>query len=254
METKNNTWSIEEYRLHVAAAKLLDEIKDEAFERVSKAISGNERVSEYDLQQFILKRYREEGLVSSIPPVVAVGEGSREPHHKPRGDVIIGPESLVLVDVFAKVDEPCGVYADITWMGYTGEKVPARYEEVFDIVVGARDAVLDCLESSFREGVTVRGYMLDDVARGYITGKGFGDYFIHRTGHSLGRELVGRGVHPDNYKTKDIREVVPGCGFTIEPGIYLKDYGMRSEVDVYITEKGPEVTTRIQKVITELIE
>ncbi len=247
------TWSYEDYRMHVAAAKLLDEIKEDAFGFMRNALSDRKMISEYDVQQFILRKYEENRLVSSIPPIAAVGEGTREPHHKPRKDAKITPENIVLVDVFAKMDAPCGVYADITWMAYTGGEVPAEYRKIFDVVACARDAVVEHLRSSFREGVVVRGFELDDIARDYITERGYGEHFTHRTGHSLGRELVGGGVHPDNYKTKDARDVVPGCGFTVEPGIYLKDFGVRSEINVYINEEGPEVTTAIQKEITRLI-
>jgi len=251
---KNVTWTEEEYRMHVSAARLLDEIKDDAFTMIARAVSAKQIISELDVQDHILKRYKEGGLVASIKPVVAVDEGTREPHHVSRADALIEQDNLVLVDVFAKVDAPSGIYADLTWMAYTGEQVPRKFTEIFGVVTGARDVVLEYLKSSFEKGDIFKGYMLDDVARDYITERGYGGYYIHRTGHSLGKELVGEGIHPDNYKTKDIREVTPGCGFTVEPGIYLNDFGVRSEINVYITEEGPEVTTRIQKVITKLIE
>lgn len=253
MEAEDVLWSAEEYLSHCEAARLLDEIREKAFNLIAESASAGEKTSEKDVQDFILKEYIINGLVSSIAPTVAFGKNSREPHHRPRKDALLKPDDIVLVDVFAKKDGPGGIYSDITWMGYTGKKIPGEYLRIFDVVAGARDAVIDKLARSFREGENVRGYELDDTAREFIKRHGLGDYFIHRTGHSLGRELVGSGVHPDNYKSREERLVVPGSGFTVEPGIYLNNYGVRSEVDVYLGVDGPVVTTQVQVEIIKLI-
>ncbi|MFH1788933.1 MAG: M24 family metallopeptidase [Candidatus Altiarchaeota archaeon] len=253
MVDENPVLTMCELRLHAAAADLLCGIKDDAFKLITDAISEGRRLSEFDVKDYITRRYAEAGLVSSGMPVVAFGEGTREPHHAARNDEFIGPDTLVLVDVFAKVDEESGIYADMTWMGYTGEKIPSKYADAFAIIAGARDAVLEKLRRSFVEGIPVRGFELDDAARCFITERGLGGFFTHRTGHSLGRELVGEGVCPDNYKMKDERVVVSGSCFTVEPGVYLRDFGVRTEVDVYVSEEGMNVSTGIQNEIRRLI-
>ena len=205
-----------------------------------------EPVNEYDIQQFMVRRYEEEGLTSdNDPPNVSVGPNSANPHYQPdakthspirRGD-------FVLFDVWAKLKKPGAVYADQTWTGYVGEAVPAEYTRVFRIVREARDAATDFVRSSVRDGKVIRGAQVDDVSRAVIERAGFGEQFTHRTGHSIGEEVHGNGAHIDNLETRDSRRITPRTSFSIEPGIYLEGkFGVRSEINVYVGERDIEVT------------
>jgi Xaa-Pro aminopeptidase len=237
-------WSKEGYQLHKEAAQSLLKIKDKVFEYMAGQIKKGVNLTEFDLQQYILKEYERAGLVADSGPIVAVNRNSANPHYLPTAqkNLSIKRGDLVLIDLWAKKNEPQAVYADITWIGYLGETVPEKYAMIFEVVTQARDAAVDYLKKSW-PAKAVAGWQVDNVARDVIRRAGYADFFQHRTGHSLTATPHGIGVNLDNFESKDERKIIPGLGFTIEPGIYLKDFGVRSEINVYAGEKGIEVTT-----------
>ena len=211
------------------------------------------------MQQFIRARFEAHGLVTDHGPIVGVNAHSGDPHYEPSAEnhAPIQKGDWVLIDLWAKHPHDEGVYSDVTWCGYAGEgEVPAKHQEVFDTVLGARDAVIDFVQNAWNEGIPIQGWQADMAARDYIDEAGYGDYFIHRTGHSMGISPSPHalGVNLDNLETHDTREILPGVGFSVEPGIYLPDFGVRSEVDMYVDpEKGPVVTTPIQREVIRIL-
>ncbi len=240
-------WSDDELASHRRAAEALSSIVREAFEYVGLHLSSG--VTEYDVAEFIRERFRDEGLESPDGPVVAVNDHSADPHYDPGPESsAITPGHWLLIDLWAREPAADAMYADITWTAYVGDTVPKENQRVFDAVLGARDAALDEIETAFTGTRQLRGWEVDKVARDFIADAGYGDYFGHRLGHSLGREVHGNAVNLDSWETYDTRSLLAGLAVTIEPGIYLPGkFGVRSEIDVYISEEGPEVTTDVQR-------
>ena len=242
-------WGPEQLDSHRWAAGLLDRIVQDAFACAGERVGTG--FTEYDLAEFIRSRYHDEGLEAADGPVVAVNRHSSDPHFDP------GPETAVpiergdwlLIDLWARARDDDAVYADITWTAFLGDKPSSRHRQVFDVVTSARDAALAQLQRAFERGESLQGWQVDRTARDHISQAGFGSYFGHRLGHSLGREVHGNAVNLDGWETFDTRAVIPGIAVTIEPGIYLPEFGVRSEIDVYISESGPEVTTKVQREI-----
>ncbi|MGQ9463725.1 MAG: M24 family metallopeptidase [Candidatus Fervidibacter sp.] len=233
-------------KLHRQAAEKLLKLKDEAFAFIADGLIEGRKLTEWEVQQFLVQRMSEEGLTSSHPPIVAAMDNSTNPHYFPTRERTsqIGWGDFVLIDIFAKVSgNPKAIYADITWCGYTGTTVPPRFEEQFSIVKEARDAALEFIKERVEKGEPVRGYEVDAVARKVVSEHGREKDFIHRTGHSLGREVHGWGVNLDNYETKDMRLLVPGTLVTMEPGVYGPEIGTRTEINVAIHDGWIEVTT-----------
>ena len=160
---------------------------------------------------------------------------------------MIIPGDWLLIDLWAKETKPGSVFADITWVAYVGSSIPAREKEIFDIMTGARDSALSYLQDSYHQGITVQGWQVDGVARQYIAQRGYGEYFTHRLGHSISYEVHGEAVNLDGFETHDTRRIIPGIGFSIEPGIYLPEFGVRSEIDAYMSENGPYATSPVQR-------
>ncbi len=235
-------WTADQLAGHQESARLILEIKDEAFAWLGERLSTGLSVTEYDVQSLIMERFDAMDLIPGHPPIVAVNAKASDPHYAPTADryqsIRLG--DFVLIDLWAKGESPDAVYADTTWVAYAGRVVPKRYVDIFEIVRDARDLAVSFIRESFASDKTVYGYAVDDVVRNYITGKGYGEFFIHRTGHSLGTEIHGNGVNIDNLETKDERALVPGVCFSIEPGIYLPEFGVRSEIDVFIAHLAPD--------------
>ncbi len=232
--------------LHRRAATKLMKIKNEAFGFIVDRLVSGQRVTEWDVVEFILQRFSEERLTTDHAPIVAVMGNSISPHYSPSRErpVPIGWGDFLLLDIFAKVaDNPKAVYADITWCAYTGSTVPPRFEEQFEIVKEARDAAIEFLKERVEKGEPVRGFEVDDVARKVVALHGRASDFIHRTGHNLSMEVHGLGVNLDNYETHDTRLLVPGTLMTIEPGVYGPEIGTRTEINVAIHEGHVEITT-----------
>ena len=238
-------WTADQYASHRKAADALRQIVDEAFAQVRDEIVRGTGFTERDLQQDILARIAARGLHTYAPPIAAVNAHAADPHYSPpeKGSTPIGKGDLVLIDLWAKSTAPGSMYGDITWTGFVGEAVPARQAEIFAIVAAARDAAVAFIQQEVRAGRFPRGGDVDDVCRRVIQQAGYEDRFLHRTGHSIGEEVHGNGANIDNLETQDGRRLLPHTCFSIEPGIYLPgEFGIRSEVDVYVTEREAIVT------------
>ena len=235
-------WTADQFAGHQKSAHLILEIKDEAFEWLGVQLRNRVPVTEYDVQRLIMDRFDTEDLIPGHPPIVAVNAKASDPHYYPTADQHqpIQPGDCVLIDLWAKQKAPDAVYADTTWVAYAGDDPPQRYLDVFEIVREARDLAVTFIRESFAVGEAVYGYAVDDLVRSYITQRGYGEFFIHRTGHSLGTEIHGNSVNIDNLETRDERALIPGISFSIEPGIYLPSFGVRSEINVFIKDLTPE--------------
>ena len=240
-------WSGTQLQSHLDAAGKLTAIVKDAYAHIGDALASGP--SEHDVAEFIRRRFVEEGLEVTDGPVVAVNEHASDPHFEPAPEnaTAIGSGDWILIDLWSRLTGEDTMFADITWTAYVGESVPASHQSVFDAVVGARDAAVAELEEAFAAGRVLQGWEVDKVARDYIARAGYGDYFNHRLGHSLGGEVHSNAVNLDGWETHDTRQVVPGVAVTIEPGVYLPEFGVRSEIDVYISESGPQVTTEVQR-------
>ncbi len=242
----------EQLESHVKAGEKIHRIKDEAFALVSQKVRGGHVITPYDVQQFIVRRFEEEGLTCQGEyPIVGTNEQPADPHFEPTPEnarpIKLG--DTLLVDLWAKLKEPNAVFYDITWCAFVGENPPAKYSEIFRLACQARDAALALVQERFAQGQPLAGYEVDDAARQVIEKAGYGPYFVHRTGHNIGTEVHGNGANLDNLETRDNRLLVPGLCFSIEPGIYLPgEMAVRTEINVFITHDGkPQVYGPIQK-------
>lgn len=237
-------WDAEQLASHRAASDALYRVKDRAFEAAGAAVRAGTRLTEYDLQQQMVTWFEHEGLVSDSAPVVAIGANAGDPHYLPtahRGKPIVADEVLLL-DLWGKQTGRGSVFADITWVGFTGSTVPQEPARAFRAIAEARDAAIAMVEDAARAGRDLRGWEVDRVARAALERAGFGDYILHRTGHSLGENVHGNGVHLDDYETHDDRRLLPGAGFTIEPGLYFETFGVRTEINMFRGEHDARVT------------
>jgi Xaa-Pro aminopeptidase len=241
-------WNARQLENHLEAGRRVDRVRTEAFARISARQQAGERVTEWEIQQFILSRFREEDLFTDHGPDVAVNANASNPHYNPTEDACaeIQRGDLVLIDLWAKLDVPEGVYYDVTWVGYCGQQAPEPMRKVFGIVRDARDAAIRRVEEAVAAHQELAGYQVDDAARTVIRDAGYEKYFFHRTGHSIGGDVHGTGANMDNLETHDERRVIPWTCFSIEPGIYLPEFGIRSEVNVFVDEKRAQVTGAIQ--------
>jgi Xaa-Pro aminopeptidase len=248
-------WTPAQLDTHNEASTKIHRIIMQAFDEIARRIRAGEPTTEYDIQQFFVRRYAEEGLTSDDePPIIAVNANAANPHYEPTRDINapIKRGDFVLFDVWAKLKTPDAVYTDQTWTGYVGESVPEEYTRIFNIVREARDAAVRFVQENVRAGRTIKGADVDDVSRGVITRAGYGPQFLHRTGHSIGEEVHGNGANIDNLETRDARRIIPRTCFSIEPGIYLEGkFGVRSEIDVYVSERDAVATG--QPIQTEVI-
>ncbi len=247
-------WNAAQLEAHLEAGRLVDRVRAEAFARVSDAVRAGARITEWEMQQFILARFRENGLFTDHGPDVAVNANASNPHYDPKQDACseIRTGDLVLMDMWAKLDRPEAVYYDITWTGYCSASPPADIENVFTIVRDARDKAIHCVLDAVEHGRPLRGFEVDDAARAHVRDAGYAEYFFHRTGHSIGAEVHGTGANMDNLETHDERRVIPWTCFSIEPGIYLPKFGIRSEVNVFVEEHRARVTGEIQNALLRL--
>jgi Xaa-Pro aminopeptidase len=233
-------WTDRQLESHRYATDALRRIVDEAFAHVGSSIVKGRELTEYDLQQFILARIHDAGMTTSSAPIAAIDAHSADPHYGPvkSDSAPITRENLLLIDLWAKQTEPGSVYGDITWTGYTEKQVPAKQRMIFDHVRRGRDAALSFVREQVASGRFPFGWEVDDVCRNVIRDAGYGDFFVHRTGHSIGEEVHGNGANIDNLETQDGRRLIPRTCFSIEPGIYLPgEFGIRSELDVYVSER-----------------
>jgi len=245
------TWSAAAREGHAVASKKVGAIKDEAFSMIRDRLDAAKTVGEFEVQQHILSRFSAEGLETGEPPIVAVNAHSGDPHFETSAasSVAIKPGDWILIDLWARRPGDENVYSDITWVGFAGREVPATHRKVYETVRKARDASLRRAVDAWNKKERVQGWQLDDAAREEIVAAGYSHGIRHRTGHSLspGPLVHGMGMNLDNLETHDEREMLPGIGFTIEPGVYQPEFGVRSEINVHVDpEKGPVVTSVMQ--------
>jgi len=248
------TWTPAQLESHLEAGKIVDRVRSVAFERAAAFVREGKPLTESQLQQWIAEKFRENGLTPE-QTIVAVQPNNGDPHYSPDPESSrpIRAGDLLLLDMWAKFDRPGSVYYDITWMGYLGKHVPDAYAKIFRIVKQARDSAVEFIQERIAEGRAVHGWEVDRVARTTIQKAGYGKYFVHRLGHSIGQEVHGNGANMDGLETRDDRKIVPHTCFSIEPGIYLPEFGVRTEVNVYVGEREARVTGAIQSEILPLL-
>lgn len=233
-------WSDDQWQMHQQAGAVCDAAFAKAWSFIVEKVRSEGGVEEVAVQECIMQHFKENGATTYHPPIVARPPHSGNPHYETgeRADTLIREHDFVLIDLWAKLDQPRSVYADMTRVGYVGQTVPDKYESIFQIVARARDAAIECVEKAFAENRPLQGWEVDAACRQVIEDAGFGKHFVHRTGHSIGEEVHGNGAHMDNLEMKEDRLILPGTCFSVEPGIYLDEFGVRSEVDVFIDSGG----------------
>lgn len=232
-------WDDEQWAMHLEAAKHTRSAYDVAFEFIRQGTRGGS-VRETQVQQVIMDHFHKHGLTCDHPPICAVGPHSGDPHYAPvpASDAPIKDGDFVLIDLWAKCNKPRAVYSDLTWTCFVGREVPAKYRDIFTIVAAARDAAIAKVKDAFAKRMPLCGWEVDQACRSVIDKAGYGAYFCHRTGHSIGQEVHGNGANMDGLETKEERRVLPRSCFSVEPGIYLEEFGVRSEVDVFVDGSG----------------
>jgi Xaa-Pro aminopeptidase len=248
-------WDADAITTHHQASEKLYRVKDRAFEAVARRLRDGVATTEYDIQQLMAGWFRDEGLTSDADPNVSAAENSGNPHYLPTAAAhrAIGREELVLLDLWGKLDRPGAVFADITWIGYAGLRVPERIAKAFAAVRGARDAGVRLVQDAARAGRELRGFEVDRAASAVLREAGYADNILHRTGHSLGEDVHGNGVNMDDYETHDDRRLLAGTGFTIEPGVYFDDFGVRTEINMIVASRDAAVTGPLQTEILSLV-
>jgi len=244
------TWTEQQIASHFAARNAVDSMMKSVFPEIASRVRRG-GASEYEIQQWLLECFRRENLISDSPPIVAVNQNSSNPHYAPTAghSERIGPGDFVLLDVWAKKDVPDAVYYDISWTGFVGTQVPEQVCDIFQIVLRSRDAAIAKVQDTIASGKSLCGWEVDKVARDVIDAAGYAQYFNNRTGHSIGTEVHGNGANMDNFEVRDEREVIANTCFSIEPGIYLPEFGLRSEVNMLVHDGFAEVTGQVQDAV-----
>lgn len=248
-------WSQAQLESHLAAGVAIDRIVREGFQVAAKNVRDKTTFTEFDLKQWFLKEFDAASLTADNGPDIAVGPHASDPHYGPTAESAspIREGDLLLLDVWGKTKTAGSVYYDITWVGYLGARVPEKMAKIFGIVREARDKSVELIQSRMTAGKPLQGWEVDKTARKVIEKAGYGKYFFHRTGHNIGQTVHGNGVNMDGLETHDVRHLIPRTCTSIEPGIYLPEFGVRSEVNVYIGEKEARVTGAIQKEVLTLL-
>ena len=238
-------WSDEQLDTHLYAAKHMRQIVDEIVKEVGRRVRDNVSATEVEIQDFILNQYDRRDLTAGHPPIVAINAHSADPHYAPNleDNLAMRKGDFLLVDMWSKRRQPHAVYDDITWTFFIGDAVPAEHQNIFNIVRDGRDAAIRAAEQRYPTREILYGWQIDDEARKSITKAGYGPDFLHRTGHSIHEEVHGNGANIDNLETQDSRRLMARTCFSIEPGVYLKGtFGVRSEIDMYLSEREAIVT------------
>ncbi len=242
-------WTAEQLEMHLEAGRRVDRVRAEAFQKIAVALAANQTLTEWDVNRFIRAGFEQSGLITDHGPIVAVNANMSNPHYEPepQGSSEIHHGDAVLIDMWAKLNQPSAVYYDITWTGYCGATPPTALQNIFEVVRDARDCAVRRVQAAIPAGEAIQGFQVDDAARSYIKDHGFGEFFVHRTGHSIGEEVHGTGANMDNLETHDERRIIAGTCFSVEPGVYLPEFGIRSEVNVYVGEHEARVTGEVQQ-------
>jgi Xaa-Pro aminopeptidase len=248
-------WSEQQIQHHLDAASIMDHLRAAAFDLIRSRLRDGVPVNEFQVQQFLLQQFRANDLVTEHGPIVAVNQNASDPHYEPATDrnSEVRPGDLVLIDMWAKRKAPGAVYYDITWTGYCGEQPPDEMLRVFEVVRSARETGIRTVQEATSGGASLRGFEVDDAVRAVIAQAGFAEYFFHRTGHSIGEDVHGAGANMDNLETHDDRAILSETCFSIEPGIYLPAFGIRSEVNVLVRRDSADVTGEVQHDLLRLM-
>jgi Xaa-Pro aminopeptidase len=248
-------WSPDQLQTHLQAGRVIDGIIQQAFGQAGSYVIQRKPLTEYSLQQWIMEQFKSNLLLAEDEPIVAVGPNSGDPHYGPKAGASrpIQAGDFLLIDMWAKTRAPDSVYYDITWVGYLGSKVPEKYAKIFNIVKDARDSAVAFVLDSVKEGRRIQGWQVDKAARDVIRKAGYGKYFVHRTGHNIGVNVHGNGANMDGLETMDDRNIVPHTCFSVEPGIYMPEFGVRTEVNVYVADRQARVTGAIQNEVIPIL-
>jgi Xaa-Pro aminopeptidase len=233
-------WDDEQWEMHLEAAKHTRSAYDRAFGYIATKVRSQGSVREMEVRQVIMDHFKEHKMTTYHPPIVGVGPHSGDPHYENSDatNTAMKEGDFVLIDLWAKMDRPRSVYSDLTQVGFVGKTVPAKYEDIFRIVAAARDAAIKCVHDAYGANRRLPAWEVDDAARNVIDKAGYGQYFVHRTGHNIGQEVHGNGANMDNLETHEERLVLRRTCFSVEPGIYLAEFGVRSEVNVFVDKNG----------------
>ena len=249
-------WTPQQWEQHLRADRLNQQAFDLAWKMIADRVRANQTLRETDVQDYVMDFYRQNKMTTYHAPIVGVGPHSGDPHYAPQkgSDSEIKSGDFVLLDMWAKLEEPGAVYSDLTRVGFLGTAVPEKYQKIFAIVAAARDAGIETVKSAFAAKKPLYGWQVDRATRDVIEKAGYGQYFVHRTGHNIGQETHGNGTHIDDLETKDGRLVLPETCFSIEPGIYTSEFGVRSEINVFIDrDQKVHVTGGIQTAVTPVL-
>jgi Xaa-Pro aminopeptidase len=250
------TWDLDQWQMHRAAEACTTSAYDLAWGLIAERIRQGGTIRETEVQAAIMGHFQRHGMTTYSPPIVGVGSHSGDPHYEPLPgqDGVIGPDDFVLIDLWCKVDKPRAVYSDLTRVGFVGQSVPDKYEAVFAIVARARDAAIALVRDAYSAGRSLHGWEVDDACRKVIVDAGYGPHFIHRTGHNIGQEVHGNGANMDNLETHEERLVLRRTCFSVEPGIYQAEFGVRSEINVFVDEAGQvHVTGGLQQKVVPIL-
>ena len=247
-------WTEKQRESHLEAGTRVDRVRREAFEFIGERLRSSTPVDEYEVKRFVADRFHNRGMIATHGPIVAVNANASDPHYEPDSErnSRIEWNDLVLLDMWAKLAQPNAVYYDITWTGFCGEVIQEQIQTVFEAVRDARKAASTFVISNIARAQRTEGWQVDDVARNLITGRGYGEFFIHRTGHSIGTEVHGTGANMDNLESHDERQLIRGTCFSIEPGIYLPEFGVRSEINMHVGERSAQITGEEQEELVRI--
>jgi Xaa-Pro aminopeptidase len=248
IQTFEARWTPEALESHLEAGRRVDRIRAEAFALIRERTRNGAPLQEVEVRRFVREAFAKAGLVTDHGPIVGANANASNPHYEPTEEVTspIAAGDFVLLDMWAKLESPGATYYDITWTGFCGDRPTEAMRNVFAVVTGARDAAIRRVQAAVAAGDPLCGYEVDDAARGFIESRGFDSWFTHRTGHSIGQEVHGNGANMDNFENHDERRVAPWTCFSIEPGVYLPEFGVRSEIDMFVGDREALVTGEIQ--------
>jgi Xaa-Pro dipeptidase len=242
-------WTPEALESHLEAGRRVDQARREAFALIHERTRNGAPLQEVEVKDFVRERFAKSGLITDSGPIVGCNANVSNPHYEPTAEITssIRGGDWVLLDMWAKLDQPGAVYYDITWTAFCGDNPTDEMRRVFETVTGARDAGIKRVQDAIAAGAPLHGFEVDDAVRGFIDSRGFGSFFTHRTGHSIGQEVHGNGANMDNFETHDDRRVMPWSCFSIEPGCYLPNFGVRSEINMFVGDREARVTGEIQR-------
>lgn len=255
IQTFDATLTEAQIELHRSAGRKMDQLRAAAFTKVSDSLRDGNVLSEWALHNWMREQFEREGLVTDHGPIIAVNEHAADPHYEPSAEAsaAIRAGDLLLIDMWAKWNQAGAIYYDITWTGFCGASPPAEMDNVFGIVKRARDNAFQFVEDACRAGRLIHGFEVDNACRGVIEAAGYGEYFVHRTGHSIGEDVHGTGANMDDLETHDERRILPQTIFSVEPGIYLDRFGIRSEFNVLAEAQGAAITGEVQESLLRLL-